>query len=188
MKLISLWEPWATLMALGVKRIETRSWRTPYRGWLAIQAAKHFTADEDDLCWTEPFLTALRNGGVKDVPYRAGRRFHFPLGCIVAVVNLVDCVRTEDFTANVFPCNPLYRPADFFSREQPFGNYDNGRYGWVTDQLFRLPEPIPFNGKQGLCDVPEELAGHLRRLMQQREAGSNIGRPEDGVRRDGGTA
>ena len=37
-KLISLWEPWATLMAIGAKRIETRSWRTPYRGWLAIQA------------------------------------------------------------------------------------------------------------------------------------------------------
>ena len=40
MKLLSLWEPWATLMAIGAKKIETRSWATSYRGWLAIQASK----------------------------------------------------------------------------------------------------------------------------------------------------
>lgn len=40
MKLLSLWEPWATLMAIGAKRIETRSWSTPYRGWLAIHASE----------------------------------------------------------------------------------------------------------------------------------------------------
>lgn len=36
---LSLWQPWATLVALGVKTIETRSWSTHYRGPLAIHAA-----------------------------------------------------------------------------------------------------------------------------------------------------
>lgn len=38
MKALSLWQPWATLIQVGVKWIETRSWRTAYRGPLAIHA------------------------------------------------------------------------------------------------------------------------------------------------------
>ena len=40
MKALSLWQPWASLVALRVKTIETRSWSTSYRGPLAIHAAK----------------------------------------------------------------------------------------------------------------------------------------------------
>jgi hypothetical protein len=40
MKALSLWQPWASLIAAGVKRHETRHWTTPYRGLLAIHAAK----------------------------------------------------------------------------------------------------------------------------------------------------
>lgn len=41
MKAVSLWEPWATLVRLKIKRIETRGWSTSYRGPLAIHATKH---------------------------------------------------------------------------------------------------------------------------------------------------
>lgn len=95
MKLLSLWEPWATLMAIGAKRIETRSWDTSYRGWLAIQAAKHFTAEEDTLCWQPPFREALQEGGIPALPYRSGKRFQFSLGHIIAVVRLQTCWPTE---------------------------------------------------------------------------------------------
>ena len=40
-KAISLWQPWASLIALGGKKIETRSWPTKYRGPLAIHASKN---------------------------------------------------------------------------------------------------------------------------------------------------
>src|SRR6266496_247116 len=40
MKAISLWQPWATLMALNFKKVETRIWETKYRGPLAIHAAQ----------------------------------------------------------------------------------------------------------------------------------------------------
>ena len=39
MKALSLYEPWATLIALGEKRYETRSWTTTYRGPLLICAS-----------------------------------------------------------------------------------------------------------------------------------------------------
>lgn len=40
MKLISLTQPWAALVAHGFKRFETRGWFTDYRGPLAIHATK----------------------------------------------------------------------------------------------------------------------------------------------------
>ena len=32
MKAVTVRQPWATLIALGMKRFETRSWQTKYRG------------------------------------------------------------------------------------------------------------------------------------------------------------
>ncbi|MFL5577327.1 MAG: ASCH domain-containing protein [Gemmatimonadaceae bacterium] len=42
MKALTLTQPWATLVAIGAKTIETRSWPTHYRGEVAIHAAKGF--------------------------------------------------------------------------------------------------------------------------------------------------
>ena len=41
MKALSLRQPWASLIADGRKTIETRTWRTYYRGPLAIHASTH---------------------------------------------------------------------------------------------------------------------------------------------------
>ena len=61
MKSLSLWQPWASLVALGIKTVETRSWATSYRGPLAIHAATHRPpmmhlpplshTDRDKRCW-----------------------------------------------------------------------------------------------------------------------------------------
>ena len=51
MKMLTLHQPWASLVALGIKTIETRSWRTGYRGPLAIQAAKEKPAVPDKHGW-----------------------------------------------------------------------------------------------------------------------------------------
>jgi len=45
MKALTIWEPWATLIAKSIKKVETRSWTTKYRGDLAIHAAKRNPAD-----------------------------------------------------------------------------------------------------------------------------------------------
>lgn len=43
---LTLWQPWASLVAWEEKRIETRSWSTSYRGPLVIHAAKRFAGDD----------------------------------------------------------------------------------------------------------------------------------------------
>ena len=40
MKVLSLLQPWATLVVMGIKQIETRSWSTAHRGTLLIHASK----------------------------------------------------------------------------------------------------------------------------------------------------
>ena len=59
MKAITLTQPWATLVAMGAKQVETRSWSTAYRGQIAIHAAKGYPKEARELCETEPFKSIL---------------------------------------------------------------------------------------------------------------------------------
>ena len=47
MKVLSIKEPWATLIASKQKYIETRSWKTSYRGELYIHASKKHINTKD---------------------------------------------------------------------------------------------------------------------------------------------
>jgi hypothetical protein len=76
-KAISLWQPWASAIALGLKSIETRGWSTDYRGPLAIHAAQRWTRAEQDFA---------RGQGLPE---------NLPLGAVVAVANLTDVLSTE---------------------------------------------------------------------------------------------
>lgn len=154
MKLISLWEPWATLMAIGAKRIETRSWQTSYRGWLAIHASKNGLAKAQlRECLSDPFFAAAL-AGVDLMP-----------GYIVAVVNLADCCPMVDTIclAGVFSDYPELNT----EQERAFGDYHPERWAWVTDNLFRLLHPIPYKASQGLCDVQPEALAEIRRQWKE---------------------
>lgn len=150
MKLLSLHEPFATLMAIGAKRIETRSWSTGYRGWLAIHASKGGLGKRELAdCLAEPEFAAALNGT--------------PLspGCIVAVVRLEECLPTspKGCLSSIFEDYPdLDTP-----QEREFGDYHEGRWGWVTTDLFRLARPVPFRAKQGLVDLDYATIMELRR-------------------------
>ena len=132
MKALSLTQPWATLVATGRKKIETRSWRTNYRGDLVIHASRGFPRDCRSLCEEYPFSEALT------VAPNA-----LPRGVCLAVVTLADCYRIE---------RP---PSDEF--EAAFGDYAPGRYGWVFEELRPLREPVARRGSLGLweCELPE---------------------------------
>ncbi len=77
MKAISLKQPWATWVALGLKTIETRTWKTKHRGDLLICASKRVDKDAVEL--------AVETGYP---PYEKGA---FPTGIAVAIVTVVDC-------------------------------------------------------------------------------------------------
>lgn len=154
MKLISLWEPWATLMAIGAKRIETRSWQTSYRGWLAIHASKNGLAKAQlRECLADPFFAEALTG-VELSP-----------GCIVSVVKLEDCCPMED-RGCLFGVFQDYPDLDT-PQERAFGDYHPDRWAWVTDSLFRLPTPIPYRAAQGLCEVNADALAEIRRQWKE---------------------
>lgn len=131
MKALTLHQPYATLIALGVKTMETRSWYTRYRGPLAIHAAK---------VWTEEAFEEIRDE-VAGKPYRdalraAGYRVlgDLPRGAVVATCQLVDCMPAERVT-----------PEDF-------GDYTPGRWAWVLRDVQPLSEPVVTRGYQGMWD------------------------------------
>ncbi len=138
MKVLSLTQPYATLMDLDLKRIETRSWATRYRGPLAIHAAKGFPRWARELTYQKPFCTVLLQHDLRLVD--------LPLGAILCVVEVVDCVSTDtpDLDAVL-----RYRGAE---HERAFGDYASGRFMWITEHLRRLPDPIQARGSLGLWD------------------------------------
>lgn len=154
---LSLWQPWASLIALDAKRIETRSWSTAYRGPLAIHAAKRWTGEEARICATHPFWTPLlRAGLVESDPRKPGHAkatSFMPFGAIVALVELIDCVPT--FKKGTL--GECWLATSLSPVEQAFGDYSAGRFGWRLKNVRALPSPVPYRGEQGLFHVSREL-------------------------------
>jgi len=76
-KAISLHQPWASLVAAGYKRIETRSWRTRHRGMLLICATKI------------PVISPERWGALREQYWRLPEAP--PAGAALAIAELVEC-------------------------------------------------------------------------------------------------
>src|SRR5262245_33853273 len=99
MRALSLWQPWASAIALGAKRVETRDWSTRYRGPLAIHAAKRVVRDELVYCATgTEWAAALWPLGFRRGDSWKHLRAVLPFGAVVAVCRLVDCRSTASFT------------------------------------------------------------------------------------------
>ncbi len=140
MKAITLTQPWATLVAIGAKRIETRSWGTKYRGPLAIHAAKTFPDFAQALCRTEPFHSILgEHTQIRIVWSQGTKHSDFPLGAVIATCQLVRCWKIGKDEAIPEP-------------ERSFGDYTAGRYAWLLANVHPLPEPVPARGALGLWE------------------------------------
>lgn len=141
MKAITIIQPWATLIALGEKQFETRSWSTKHRGELAIHAGKKI---DREACETEPIKSKLAKHG-----YTAD---NLPTGAILAIAHLTECwsIRNEGGPIWLDIVSKTLGWAGKFPDEYYFGDYTDGRYAWQTSNVRQLPAPIPAKGMQGL--------------------------------------
>jgi len=165
LRAISLYQPWASLVAVGAKSIETRSWSTPYRGQLAIHASKTFSLEDRQLVYKQPFAAALVRGLLGKLPadaYLSWRQL--PTGALVAVANLHRVGRIgrrrrddEDDAVTI-----QGRDLPVTGDELEFGNYAEGRYGWVLTNVQRLKEPIPCRGALSVWAVPPDVEARIR--------------------------
>ncbi|MCI6763720.1 ASCH domain-containing protein [bacterium] len=123
MKVLSIKEPWASLIMNGTKKIETRSWKTKYRGEIYI----HASLSKAKI--TKPEVYEL----IKDM--------NFKCGYIICKCNLVDCIYMTDEYVNDMKTNHY--------EEYICGHYEVGRYAWIVEDV-RVIEPIEAKGKLGL--------------------------------------
>lgn len=149
MKALTLTQPWASLVAFGAKKIETRSWSTNYRGPLAIHAAKGATTDVIRLTFVEPFKSALNASG-----YRLFSQL--PRGALIATCQLVSVIPVYKITERGFyqwtgSDGRDYR-FDLTEQERAFGDYTFGRYAWLLADVDELPTPVPARGALGLWE------------------------------------
>ncbi|WP_340021040.1 ASCH domain-containing protein [Paenibacillus sp. FSL K6-1096] len=134
MKCLTIRQPWATLIALGEKQFETRSWWTLYRGPLAIHAGMQV---DRAICLTEPYRSVLaRHGLTSD---------DLPTGSIIATSRIADCLEvTSHEVQQGWPGG----------NEYVFGDYTEGRFAWKLEEVVPLVHPIPAKGRLGFWEYP----------------------------------
>jgi hypothetical protein len=142
MKALSIWQPYASLIAINAKQYETRSWATKYRGPIAIHAAAKSPAavyrilDSDVVREIEKAIAPLAATAENIGHLRAKC---LPLGKVIAIANLTDCIEiTPAFAASVS------------AEERAFGDWTLGRYAWKLESVNPLPFFIPAKGQQGI--------------------------------------
>ena len=147
MKALTISQPYASLIAYGDKWVENRRWPTKYRGPLAIHAGK----------------------GTQYMTRREMEEERLPTGCIVAIVDLVNCVpldwavdqlnETGDF--KVGP-GELYRLSSLLNHE-----HTEGPYCWILGNQRHLRPVIEVTGQLGLWDLPPDVDDRCQRQIDR---------------------
>lgn len=146
MKSITIIQPFATLIALGEKQLETRSWATKHRGLLAIHAGKKI---DKQICLQEPYKSVLFEYG-----YTSD---NLPSGAVIAVCRMAECYQVEkDIDTHAYFTDGSIVDGN----EYVFGDYSEGRYAWKLTDLVKLEEPISVKGMQGLWNFDYDLHIH----------------------------
>lgn len=178
MRAITLWQPWASLIAEGVKTIETRSWKAP-DSLIGERIAIHAAARKPPKC--EPCNGSgcgpgTASGAFEACDWCGGTGVHglcaevsgMPLGAVVATARLAACVPMVDLgDPYPDPCVWIW-PEDStgettagydhrgwensesvdITDQLPYGDFRPGRWAWLLDDVEKLPEPIPATGRQ----------------------------------------
>lgn len=146
LKIISLLQPWASAIPLGLKSFETRSWKTPWRGRIAIHASKGWTRQQSEYFYGFPTMReAFREIGVND--HRS-----LPLGRIVATARIAEVLETGNMQTGPGPYD--WQISD---RERAFGDYTPGRYAWKLEDIKAVDGPY-LKGRLGLWLATDGLA------------------------------
>ena len=126
MRVLSLIEPWASLIKEKKKFIETRSWKTNYRGELYIHASLKKITRKEQISLTKQY--ALLDN------------LDFKYGYIICKCKLVDCIYMDEMFIEKMKENP---------QEYLCGDYSLGRYAWILEEIEET-DPILAKGMLGI--------------------------------------
>ena len=128
MKAITIKQPYATLIAEGLKEYEFRTWKTKYRGDILIHAGKG--VDKDAMKRFEHL------------------NLEYPSGCIIAKATLADCVVINEVMKDTL------REKNFLVYQGTTEAADWHGYGFKMENVEKM-SPFPIDGKLSLWDFEE---------------------------------
>lgn len=126
MKVITLKQPWASLVAYGYKKYEFRSWKLNYRGPILIHAGLGIDKE------------AMQK--VKDL------NLEFPSKKIIGIVSIDDCILLDETISSIISKE----------NHLVYGNKIRTGYAWKLSnaKLVNIPESV--SGKQGIWNYSFE--------------------------------
>ena len=148
MKCLTIRQPWAWAIVYAGKFVENRGWSITYRGPLLIHAGLSRETLERDREW------------LCENAYVMAKDNCFAFGAIVGVCKLVDC------------CQPYYVADAFPGHIDPgkLATYAHGPNCWCLDDRRAFATPIPYRGRQGLFDVPDDVVRDAIALLDTPDA------------------
>ena len=120
MKVLTIKEPWATLIIKGYKKYEFRSWKTKYRGKILIHAG----------------LSIDKNNVSKFNNYN----LEYSQGQIIGEAKLVDCILVDESLQKELQEKNLL----------VYGNNNVGKYAWKLENVVKYDKKEKIKGKLGL--------------------------------------
>ena len=151
MKALTLHQPWATLIAAGVKTTETRSWGPPrsligHR--IALHAGKQLIKSQSGLgAGTWEMMNTLYGPDWSEL---------IPRGMVVATARLADARRVVALDLETGRARLSGSPARTVLAD-PYGDFSPGRWLWLLADVQPCNPPAPARGAQGLWNwEPQE--------------------------------
>lgn len=159
LKVLTLWQPWASAVVRGSKRMETRSWPTSYRGPLLIHAAKRCPSNEIlglGSSWTWCGVLGWTMGNADP--------FALPFGAIVGMVEVTCCVPTTACTVGQIDAVRGPDKDGYGFTERNLGDFTPGRWAWGLANAIAFENPVECRGKQRIWNVElHSLVGEMIR-------------------------
>jgi activating signal cointegrator 1 len=134
LSVLSIYQPWASLLVVGARVYDVQHQPTTYRGEVGIFAPLHFPEWSQRRALEPEFAGLLSAAGLKP--------WALPRGVLLGVADLVDVIsiETEGVVAGVAMC----------TLERRIGDYKAGRFAFRYERIRRLREPIGHRGRAGL--------------------------------------
>jgi hypothetical protein len=146
MRGLSLHQPWANLIVHGYKQIETRSWKSAYRGRVIIHASQ--TRD-----WTPTASAWHAWFQARHLPPKAVAD-PYVYGALIGACRFDDCEPTDTFDVQTIS-----------EQEYAVGNYEPGRFAYTVSNPVAFRQPIAYRGHLGLWKVPGDLVELIERQL-----------------------
>lgn len=139
-KVISLMQPWATLLVMGIKKVETRSWATNYRGEILIHASNKISREAADFYYNNAEFQKYRAMLPED---------ELEQGKIIGAVDIVNVVKAKEWKWH------NRNNAEDVEREKLLGDLSGERYAWVVKNPVMFKEPVPAKGALKIWDFKQ---------------------------------